>query len=245
MVLQNPAATVMAVEMVLRNPAATVMEAATTELTPWHPVPAVTASPRSTVAVMTVITASLQSTVVPVATIGPTPENTVVTTEMDHRSTVITVTRDPWSAGVTAETDHRSTTMAVAPDPWNTGHKRQLPSLLQGGGRLSSFSQRWGLVTKTPTRTPQGDLHTASQGQRQVQGTAARSQPAPQECGREGHTRADSFPLSLLPYNEEIGRLATYPQPQETLKFIKPPPFKMESLAAAFQNYNTTGGAPV
>ena len=87
-------------------------------------------------------------------------------------------------------------------------------------------------MTKTPTRTPQGDLHTASQGQRQVQGAAARSQPAPQECGREGHIRADSFPLSLLSYNEEIGRLATYPQSQETLKFIKPPPFKMESLAA-------------
>ena len=114
----------MAVEMVLRNPAVTVMEAATTELTPWNPVPAVTASPRSIVAVMTVITASLQSTVVPVtaavATIGPTPENTVVTTETDHRSTVITITRDPWSARVTAVTDHRSTTMAVAPDPWNT-----------------------------------------------------------------------------------------------------------------------------
>ena len=72
-------------------------------------------------------------------------------------------------------------------------------------------------VHQSPTRTPQGDLHTASQGQRQAQGAAVRSQPAPpQECGREGHTRADSFPLSLLPYNEEIGRLATYPQPQET-----------------------------
>ena len=231
MVLRNPAATVMAVEMVLRNPAATVMEAATTKLTPWNPVPAVTASPRSTVAVMTVITASLQSTVVAVtaavATIGPIPENTVVTTETDHRSTVITVTRDPWSTGVTTEMDHRSTTMAVARDPWNTVVTNPSFQVSSSGGRLSSFSQRWGLVTKTPTRTPQGDLHTASQG------AAARSQPAPpQECGREGHTRADSFPLSLLPYNEEIGRLATYPQPQETHKFIKPPPFKMESLAA-------------
>ena len=72
-------------------------------------------------------------------------------------------------------------------------------------------------VLQPPTRTPQGDLHTTYQGQRQAQGAAARSQPAPpQERSREGQTRADSFPLSLLPHNEEIGRLVTYPQPQET-----------------------------
>ena len=84
-----------------------------------------------------------------------------------------------------------------------------------------------------PTRTPPSDLHTASQGQRQAQGTAARSQPAPpQECGREGQTRADSFPLSLLPHNEEIGRLVTFLNLKKLNKYIKPPPFKMESLAA-------------
>ena len=109
--------------------------------------------------------------------------------------------------------------------------KPQLPSLLQWGGGETTFSQRWGLVTSDKwvlqkvssgyqlefTSPPTRTLHTASQGQRQVQGAAARSQPAPpQERGGEGHTRADSFPLSLLPHNEEIGRLATYPQPQET-----------------------------
>ena len=113
--------------------------------------------------------------------------------------------------------------------------KPQLPSLLQWGGETIFLQPTLGTgdlrqmgtsngvfrlpvrVHQSPTRTPQGDLHTASQGQRQAQGAAARSQPAPpHERGREGHTRADSFPLSLLPYNEEIGRLATYPQPQET-----------------------------
>ena len=111
--------------------------------------------------------------------------------------------------------------------------KPQLPSLLQRGetiflqptlgtgdlrqmGTSNSVFRLPVRFHQSPTRTPQGDLHTASQGQRQAQGAAARSQPAPpQECGR-GHTRADSFPLSLLPYNEEIGRLATYRQPQET-----------------------------
>ena len=72
-------------------------------------------------------------------------------------------------------------------------------------------------VHQPPSKTLQGQLHTAPQRQGQAQGTSARNQPAPsQESRRESNPGADSFPLSLLSHHTEVWRLATYPQPQET-----------------------------
>ena len=72
-------------------------------------------------------------------------------------------------------------------------------------------------VHQPPSKTFQGHLHTAPQRQGQAQGTTARIQPAPsQESDRESNPGADSSPLSLPFYHKEAGRLATYPQPQET-----------------------------
>ena len=124
-VLQTAPVNTMVVATDLWSSVPAVKEAVNTVLIPWNPVPAITCSLWSTVGATTIISQDLRSTV---TVVGPglrstvvtsgrslrSTVNTVVTAGMDHRSTVISFTRDLWNAVVTAGTDLRSTVITVA-----------------------------------------------------------------------------------------------------------------------------------
>ena len=86
-------------------------------------------------------------------------------------------------------------------------------------------------VQKPPSMPFQGHLHTASHRQGQAQGTTARNQPAPKESDRESTPEQIAFhsPFFLTTKSGDWRPILNL---KRLNKYIKPPSFKMASLAA-------------
>ncbi len=93
--------------------------------------------------------------------------------------------------------------------------------------------------TSLPPISDQTSSHTLTSRRGQVPSLTGRNPPVSgQECHRESPSLQSSV-LLHLPHNEKFRGVASYFEPQEAYKFIKPPSFKSKSLAAVLPELKT------